>query len=1741
MKLTYPCLTLSLLLSCLILSAQTGIRLKNGIIYPEANITETFINQFNTSARAKADPSYILLYFKEKPSQQQRYRLSQAGINLLQYIPANAFTAEVTRPVDASFLRGNGLISVIELKPEHKISSSLLQAKIDRSIEVLVTFFETVSYESAVATLARQGFIAARYQSSMLSVAQVKLPGNKLFALADLPFVQSVEPLPPPPSPLNFRARASSRSNILLSRLPGAWNLNGEGVRLNIGEIGEYVPRHIDYVDRQALVPGEILSDAHAEHVNGIAGGAGLVNELYTGHAPGVTIYASSSFYPQNEFNINSDKFVISNNSWGSGSVCRQESYNFNMYEIDYLATKYNYLLYVYAAGNSGGATCSPFPPGFGTVFSDDQSSKNILAVGSGLPSRMVSPASSKGPSWGRLIKPEIVAPGNTIFSTIGISDYGRNSGTSMAAPAVSGGLALLYQRYYQLHNGQNPKSALMKAIVCNSATDMGNKGPDYSYGFGVLNMFRAVQALDNHSYFSDSIADQSFKTHTITVPPGMAHLKVMLYWPDPPAGLIAGKVLVNDLDMQVTTPAASTVLPYVLDTLPANVANQATHGEDHINNIEQVIIDDPQPGTYTVRVKGTDIAQNPLQEYFVVYDVVPNDIQLTFPYGGEGLNTEEDIVIQWDAEGAVSTFKLEFSSDSGATWKNINTNIEADQRQYTYQLPFVTTSQAMIRLTRNSDGKSSISKPFVMVRPPVVSLASSQCPGYIALQWNATPGATDYEVMTVKNGKMITLDSTVSTNYVIKNLSSKVYWVTVRARVNGKPGRRSVAISRDAGTGNCEGNISDNDMRPVMVGAPAFGRILTSDSLHVEEPVRVRLKNFDDQPVTGYEIKYSVNNGAWVSEQVNTTIAAQAMVDHTFATPYDFSLPGTYEIKVVVKPAGDNNAGNDSLSRTVTNITNPALDVTMPVLDTFGLCPDTNFASNEGIWAGASRFDYFKLSGSGNLVIADRVVSPGGGKGFTLRQSQDGSHFVRATYNLSAYDTSQHEIALSFLYSKPATATLGNDKLWLRGSDKDTWIEIMNLDTAANIAVSNKLVRGISISGALKSASQNFSTSTQLRWSQDFSPGQYSFDSIALYLAKNDLELVSIDSFTTHHCGFGNAVPIRITLRNWTADAISNVAAKYRINNGNIISQAIPFVDPGANTQLVFTSTADLSAVGLYKIEAWLDMPEDKFVVNNSKTINVRNKGLITVYPYLQNFESSAIGWYSEGTNSSWQLGVPTSEKINTAASGTKAWKTNLSGNMNANERSYVYSPCFDLSNLRHPVISFSMSLDIDSCRLFCDHVRVNYSMNGTTWVPNGNMDAKGFKQWRSFTSIIPDTVKQAQVRFFMASDGFNNFEGLAIDDIHVYDSTMDIYDLPQNSQSITGTVIGNSWTNFVQDGKIIAAINANDQNIGDITVQAYWRNGPGDFHGQYYIGRSFSVQSENAFADSVTMRIYFLGNESEALMFSEYCNSCKKPLHAYRFGISVYNSKQAGEINGHLSDNINGDWAFIPYQRIKIVPYLKGYYAEFKVKNASELWLSNGGYDNNSPLPVIIPEFNATLLPSGDVELKWTSASEINITHFDIEAAEGNEAYANNLFEKQGEANSKGASAGAQQYSFLADGNNKTGVVYYRLKVVDESGNYAYSKVRPVVFSNEIKWVIAPNHSSGLYNLIYQANQGEKINIEIFNSLGGLVRKEQFIGTGFVTRHEIDLQRTSFAKGIYLVRVHMKEGTKTFRIVKK
>src|SRR5690606_6923550 len=134
--------------------------------------------------------------------------------------------------------------------------------------------------------------------------------------------------------------------------------------------------------------------------------------------------------------------------------------------------------------------------------------------------------SSSRGPVDDGRLKPEITAMGQGLVSTLSISSYTAMTGTSMASPNVTGAATLLTQRFKQLNANANPNAALLKAILMNGADDMGNPGPDFRFGFGMMNTSNSLRIIDNASYFSGVINTSQVQTFNINVPPGKSIAK---------------------------------------------------------------------------------------------------------------------------------------------------------------------------------------------------------------------------------------------------------------------------------------------------------------------------------------------------------------------------------------------------------------------------------------------------------------------------------------------------------------------------------------------------------------------------------------------------------------------------------------------------------------------------------------------------------------------------------------------------------------------------------------------------------------------------------------------------------------------------------------------------------------------------------------------------------------------------------------------------------------------------------------------------------------------------------------------------------------------------------------------------------------------------------------------------------------------------------------------------------------
>lgn len=1324
--------------------------------------------------------------------------------------------------------RQQGIDAIGTLPAKLKLDKRLLQGNLPAyaqsgkgRVKLLVGVWGDINRNQLMNEFADLGWENEGSTRSEADVLTGTLPAENLEKLATLPYVFFIQPKSPEDRALNEGGR--STSGTMLLNLPvanGGRNLNGQGLTIGVGDDSDPT-NHPDIQDRVlSYTPG--IANNHGAHTAGTVAGAGIRQPRAAGMAPQARvisqwfsgIWQNAATYTTN-FNM-----VVTNNSYGTfyGDCSYAGVYDLDSRRLDQQAFDFPQLLHAFAAGNDGDITCLPYPQRFQTILGGYQSAKNILTVGRTDYTQVASGSSSSGPVRDGRLKPEITALG-IIRSLNGAgTGYFVEFGTSMSSPVVAGGLGLLYQRYRQLHGKANPRGDLMKAILLNGARDVGNPGPDYRHGYGTMMLERSLRILENKTYLSRTVDQGQQQDSVINIPAGTAQLKVLLYWHDPAANALAAKTLVHDLDLEVIGPGGVVVYPKILSQVPGEVNLPATEGPDRLNNSEQVIIDNPAPGNYTLRVKGHEIASAAGQTYAVAFDRIMPELRFTYPLEQSVVTSGTQVAyVAWedtDPATAGGSYTLELSTDNGNTWQPVVSGLKDSTRLYDWQPGTVRSTEARLRLTKGS--VQAISQKFAILPNLTQSVGpvANQCHGSFRI--NFTPltqggGETiEYEVRLKQGPEMRTIaviDG--STNFfVLRNLHpDSTYLAAIAPRVNGISGLYANALERRPNTGNCDGSISDGDLMLDSITTPFTGRELTSTALSSSANVTVRVRNLDNTASGSYTLKLSVNDGPFTEISIATPIAARGTTLHSF-TGLNFSAPGSYRLTAVVQHTGstDNNPVNDTFRTTIYQLANAPILLTNPYTEGFE-ATDTLTLSRATMGAGGLQaWDYFNENPIARLRTQSAPDVPRtGSRAITLDvrravlNQNNQYNYLTGTFNLNNYNVSSHEVRLAFYYMHHGITQVPNafGKVWVRGSDADAWVECFDLGAAQNpLGGSWQQVPDVNLSRVLQQAGQQFSASTQVRFGQfalyamadRFGFGGYSFDDVQLFLAENDAAITAILAPAVSGCAVPESATVSVQVKNNMQLPLANIPIRYRLNGGSWVQEVIATLAAGATTTYHFTQKANLTATGSYLLEAEVLATGDNIVGNNRMEQQLLIHPAITTLPYVQDFESGPAGFLATGQNSSWAHGNPASWYIKNAASGTKAWKTTLTGSYNAREKSYLYSPCFNISGLNAPVLSFALAYQLEDCRSFnavCDAAWMEYSLDGQTWTKLGAFgqgenwyDFEAAQvwmrsdqpAWRQARISLPQHEGTIRFRYVLESDDGVNRDGFAIDDFSIF-----------------------------------------------------------------------------------------------------------------------------------------------------------------------------------------------------------------------------------------------------------------------------------------------------------------------------------------------------------------------------------
>ncbi|HTE26695.1 S8 family serine peptidase [Flavitalea sp.] len=750
----------------------------------------------------------------------------------------------------------------------------------------------------------------------------------------------------------NLDGAATIKTNLLWPGASTGLNLSGSSAnmrgKLAIWDGGRILNTHVELNGRVTQKDNPASLEDHSTHVAGIMINSG-VNPNAKGMAFGAQQLIAYDFTNHmSEMLAEAPNLLISNHSYGTisgwyyndsegrwefrGEAGTNEDYKFGYYDNDarmWDSIAYNapYYLIVKAAGNNrdlngpeeGGnffrynsanslIDAGPRLPGMSSndgydILPTYSVAKNVLTVGAVNPifGGYLIPAdvelttfTSFGPTDDGRIKPDVVTDGINLLSGLASDPnaYAYLSGTSMSTPVASGSLFLLQEYYSRLHAGTFMRSATLKGLVIHTADEAGTAaGPDYKFGWGLVNMERAASVITSNN--TDQIIREESLNNGATfslpvVASGKGTLIATISWTDPKSSVNTTsrlnnpeKKLINDLDIKVTS-GANTFLPYKMD--PNNRDAPATTGDNILDNVEKIVIPGAVPGqTYNITISHKATLERGAQAYTLLVSGVGGQAYCSSTASATGSTRIESVQI-----GSVT-------NAGPATCEGYN-NLTG----ITFPLQSGQTYPFSIKINScNGSTANRIVKVFIDLNNNGAFEAGEMLAQSSVLAGNAT----------------FTGNIATPANMVVGNNTI----MRVVAMETGNPADVSACGSYAAGqTIDLRAQVATPSKN---VGITAIfnpsGNICALDS----QMVTVILKNFGDVAQSNIPVAATVKNGAVTIATFNTvyplTLAPYAEGVFTFQAFFNAIAGTTYTVSASTNLAGDQVTSNDAISGT--------------------------------------------------------------------------------------------------------------------------------------------------------------------------------------------------------------------------------------------------------------------------------------------------------------------------------------------------------------------------------------------------------------------------------------------------------------------------------------------------------------------------------------------------------------------------------------------------------------------------------------------------------------------------------------------------------------------------------------------------------------------------------------------------------------------------------------------------------
>lgn len=587
------------------------------------------------------------------------------------------------------------------------------------------------------------------------------------------------------------------------------------------------------------------------------------------------------------------------------------------------------------------------------------------------------------------------------------------------------------------------------------------------------------------------------------------------------------------------------------------------------------------------------------------------------------------------------------------------------------------------------------------------------------------------------------------------------------------------------------------NDIGVVQLVGPGSGCGLGSALT-----VSVQVSNFGSVSQSNFGLGFTLAGGPVVTGTFTGTLNPGDTALFTFPGTVNLTLPGTYAFTAFTSLASDGQLLNDTLQATVLN---SPLAGTAPYVE--------NFETTATGWVSSGANNSWQRGTPAGLVIN---TAGGGTQSFMTNltapyNASELSYLESPCLDLSG--TTSPQVRFKIWWE----TELNWDGLQLQYSTNggSTWTVVGAVGSPGSLNWYNTtLANGPGTGMTCWSGAQNsFPPSGSGGWVTAIHPltGLAGVSGVKFrFVFVSDLSIqadgVAIDDFKVSDpppveaelrlltlpnsgCGLQANAPVGIRVKNNGTTALTNVPVRYRINNLPAVQETIAGpIAPGDSLSYTFTTRANLSTPGTYAVLAYVAVAGDADLSNDTLRGSVTHVPTVSSFPYRENFEANNGSWFSGGTNNSWAWGTPAGAIINTAASGQRAWVTNLTGSYNDDENSFLQLPCFNFTGVQNATLSFSLFYDTEDTY---DGLQVQYSTNngltwltlgnvgsGTNWYTNSSVSSSNGPVWDGTSSgwirvshplTVLNNQAAARLRLVFTSDGSVNQEGVAIDSVEV------------------------------------------------------------------------------------------------------------------------------------------------------------------------------------------------------------------------------------------------------------------------------------------------------------------------------------------------------------------------------------